>query len=380
MPTSARTQAQQITASVSTQINGQHVFDRPVIGMDIAKNVFQIHATRGQKIERRQLKRSAVLRYFTKCEPSIVAMEACGGSHYWARQLEQRGHTVRLLPAQHVAQLVVGDKTDANDAQAIHLAAHLPQIKSVAIKTEDQLAMQTLHRHRAQLVKMRIMQTNAIRGVLLEYGEALPKGAEMLQTRLPALMAKLQAASPCPVPKFVLEIITDLQQRAQALQEDIKRATDRLTMLSRTVDDAAALIKIPGIGPVTATAMLTVDVKRFQNARHFTAWLGLNPAQSGTGGKVVQAGLSKRGDTYLRWLLMQCARAVITSPSSKHSSWLKGLLERRPHNVVAGAVAAKIGRTIWGVLAKGSPFDRTLWLGLADQRMSSLAAGAQGRA
>lgn len=342
---------------------GLIAFDRPVVAIDIAKEVFQIHAydQNSRKTERLQVKRSALLRNMAKRAPSVIAMEACGGAHHWARSFEKMGHQVRLLPAAHVSPFCVGDKTDSNDAQAIYVAAQQRHINCVPVKTIDQQALLSIHRMRALLMKSRIAQSNSLRGILAEFGVVAPKGFASLMKRIDAALEK---ATEIGVPQMAIASLQELVQRIQATQADLDKLTERIERLSRESEVARTLMEIPGIGPIGATALSTTDVQRFKSGRAFAAWLGLTPRQTGTGGKVVQLGLNKRGDQYLRMLIMQGARAVVSSSPRNQTDWVKGLLSRRPAGVVAGAMAGRIARTVWALLAKGERFNHKAW-GLA---------------
>lgn len=333
----------------------------PVIGMDIAKNVFQLHIVDVEtgEIQRRKLKRAKVAEFFANRQPSLVAIEACGGAHHWARTLQAKGHEVKLLPAKHVRAFVLRDKTDALDAQAIWVAAQQPHIREVPVKSEQQQACLSLHRMRAQLMKMRIMQTNALRGLLYEFGIVLPEGHNKLLQSIQGELAKAQQENRlCDV--VVLSVQEQLT-RIDALQDDIDRLDKRLAAMVRQNQHMLAVQAIPGIGPLTATALVATvaDLSTFKSGRQFAAWLGLTPRQVGTGGKTQQLGISKRGDTYLRTLLVNGARAVVGR--SAHNSWLERLLQRRHFNVVVAALANKMARTAWAVLAKGQAFDPLKW-------------------
>jgi len=333
----------------------------PVIGMDIAKNVFQLHIVDVEtgEIQRRKLKRAKVAEFFANRQPSLVAIEACGGAHHWARTLQAKGHEVKLLPAKHVRAFVLRDKTDALDAQAIWVAAQQPHIREVPVKSEQQQACLSLHRMRAQLMKMRIMQTNALRGLLYEFGIVLPEGHNKLLQSIQGELAKAQQENRlCDV--VVLSVQEQLT-RINAMQDDIDRLDKRLAAMVRQNQHMLAVQAIPGIGPLTATALVATvaDLSTFKSGRQFAAWLGLTPRQVGTGGKTQQLGISKRGDTYLRTLLVHGARAVVGR--SAHNSWLERLLQRRHFNVVVAALANKMARTAWAVLAKGKAFDQVKW-------------------
>lgn len=333
----------------------------PVIGLDIAKSVFQVHLVDAEtgEVQRRQLKRAKVAAFFANCERSVVALEACGGAHHWARTLRAMGHEVKLLPPKYVRAFVLRDKTDALDAQAIWVAARQPHIREVPVKSEEQQACLALHSLRRQLMKMRIMQTNALRGLLHEFGIVLPYGHEKLLKSVPDEIAKAQQESRLPD-----ILVTSLQEqlgRIAALQKDIDELNRRLAAVLRQNQQMLAVQSIPGVGPLTATAVVATvsDMSTFKSGRQFAAWLGLTPRQTGTGGKTQQHGISKRGDTYLRTLLISGARAVVCR--SARSSWIDRLLQRRPLNVVVTAFANKMARTVWAILVKGLAFDLLKW-------------------
>lgn len=333
----------------------------PVIGLDLAKSVFQLHIVDVEtgEIQRRQIKRARLTEFFAKCEPSLVAMEACGSSHFWARTIRSLGHQVKLLPAQHVKAFLLRDKTDAMDAQAIWVAAQQPHIKPVPVKTERQQACMALHGMRRQLMKVRIMQTNALRGLLAEFGIAMPVGHKQLLKVVQGELAKAQQDNLLPA-DLVVSVLEQLK-RIEALQNDIDHIAQRLLAMIREDRQMQAIQQIPGVGDLTASALVAAvgDFSTFNSARQFASWLGLTPRQVGTGGKTHQLGISKRGDTYLRTLLIAGARAVIAR--SKRSNWIEKLLERRHYNAVVVALANKMARTVWAVLAKGKAFDQLKW-------------------
>jgi len=333
----------------------------PIIGLDIAKNVFQLHAVNPEtgEIHRRQLKRSKVAEFFANRQPSLVAMEGCGGSHHWARTLMKMGHQVKLLPAKYVKAFLLRDKTDALDAQAIWVAAQQPHIKEVAVKSEQQQACLALHSMRQQLMKMRIMQTNSLRGLLYEFGIALPIGHHKLLSTVHDEVAQAQQEN--RLPEVVVVSVQEQLKRIDFLQGDIDALSARLAAMLKQNQQMRAVQAIPGVGPLTATALVATvgDVSNFKSGRQFASWLGLTPRQVGTGGKTQQLGISKRGDCYLRALLVAGARAIVGH--STHNSWVEQLLQRRHFNVVVAAVANKIARTVWAVLAKGVSFDPCKW-------------------
>jgi len=331
----------------------------PVIGMDIAKNVFQLHIVDPDtgEIERVKLKRERVTTFFANRQPSLVAMEACGGAHHWGRTLKAQGHTVKLLPAKQVRPFVLRDKTDARDAQAIWVAAQQFHIREVPVKSEQQQACLALHRMRAMLMKMRIMQTNALRGLLYEFGIVLPEGHRVLLQRIKGELAQAQDK----LSWVITESVQEQLSRIDKLQEDIDHLDKRLLALGKQNPQMLSLQTIPGIGPLTATALAATatDMSGFTSGRQFAAWLGLTPRQTGTGGKIRQLGISKRGDAYVRTLLMHGARAIMAR--STKSTWITALLARRPYNVVVAALANKLARTAWAVLIKGKAFDQVRW-------------------
>lgn len=330
-----------------------------VIGMDIAKSVFQIHAVDAEtgEIERIKLRRGEVLPFFANRSPALIAMEACGGAHWWARQLAQLGHEIRLLPAKAVRPFVFRNKTDAADARAIWTAVQQPEMKNVAIKTEHQQGILALHRMRAQLLKFRHMQTNAIRGLLLGYGQTVPQGYPALRKAPPALLASLDGK----LPGMLIDSLREQWRRVQILDDEIALLEGRLKRAMAESPACLAIADIPGVGLLTATAALATmgNTDNFRNGREFAAWLGLVPRQTGTGGRIRQLGISKCGDAYLRTLLMHGARAIIAR--RKYSEWIAGLLARRPYSAAIAAIVNKLARTICAVLTHGKRYEaRTL--------------------
>ncbi len=325
-----------------------------VIGMDIAKHVFQLHGVDLEtgEIERIKLRRQEVLPFFAQRTPSLVAIEACGSAHWWARQLGALGHEVRLLAPKSVRPFVLGNKTDAADARAIWTAVQQPQARWVAIKTEQQQAILALHRLRAQLMKFRIMQTNALRGLVYEFGQVLPEGSRALAKAWPGALASLAEQ----LPAMLIDSLREQWARVQTLEAQIAAIERRLASALRASEPCKHIAAIPGVGLLTATAAVAAigDATTFTSGREFAAWLGLVPRQTGTGGRVRQLGLSKRGDTYLRTLLIHGARAVIAR--GRPSPWVEALLKRRPYSVVVAALANKLARTIWAVLARGRAY------------------------
>lgn len=333
-------------------MNGQQV-----VGLDIAKNVFQMHTVdmgTGEIINV-QIKRGKVLEHFANKLPSLIAMEACGSAHHWARELAALGHSVRLLHAKAVRPFVAGNKTDATDARAIWLAVQQPGVKFVGIKTTQQQATLTLHRQREMMMKMRTMQTNALRGLLYEFGATFAKARKALLSEVEQALVALSNQ----LPQAVVDSLREQVARIKALSEDILALEKRLGQQLSQDPKMQRIAQIPGVGLLTATAAIATmgEARAFKSGREFCAWLGLVPKQNGTGGKVRLGSISKRGDTYLRTLLIHGARSVLTH-AKEPGPWLEGLKGRRPANVVVVAQAAKMARTIWAVTAKEQSYQR----------------------
>ena len=332
-----------------------------VVAIDIAKNVFQLHWVEPDtgSIERLKLKRAQLLAWFANREPAMVAMEACGGAHEWGRQLLKLGHDVRLLPPKMVRPFVRRNKTDAADAQAIWTASRQPGVRSVPVKSDAQQVVLALHRLRAQLMKMRIMQTNELRGLLYEFGIVLPAGHRALLKELPAALQDAQAR----LPTMLIDSLDEQIRRVNQLEADIGTVERRLSQQLRDSPACKTVAEIPGVGLMTATAIVASmgSPAAFKDAREFAAWVGLVPRQTGTGGRVRQLGISKRGDAYLRTLLIHGARAIVRSNKALSWPWLAALLKRRPYSVAVAAVANKLARTIWAVLARGQAWRAQAW-------------------
>jgi transposase len=338
------------------------IMERTVIAIDIAKKVFQLHWVDADTgcIERLQLKRAKLLEWFANRVASQIVMEACGGAHDWARNLSGFGHEVRLISPRKVRPFVQRNKTDAADAQAIWTASRQPDMRFVPVKTQAQQIVLSLHRLRAQLMKTRIMQTNELRGLLYEFGIVLPEGHAALLKALPAAMCDAKSR----LPGMLMDSLDEQLRRIRQLQADIGSIERRLAQQMRDMPACKAVAEIPGIGLLTATAVVASmgTPTAFKDAREFAAWIGLVPRQTGTGGRVRQLGISKRGDAYLRTLLMHGARAVVIRAKDGPTwPWLAALLQRRPYSVAVAAVANKLARTIWAVLARGQAWRPQAW-------------------
>ena len=333
-----------------------------VVGIDIAKRVFQLHwveADTGEMVSV-QLKRERFLEHFANRAPCLIGMEACGGSQHWARELGKLGHEVKLLSARWVKPFAGGNKSDAADARAIWTAVQQPGIKTVAVKSEGQQAVLALHRMRQQLVKSRTAQINGLRGLLTEYGEVMPQGRAGVVRQLPAAMGRLAQR----LPGLLIDTLREQFARILELDAQILQIEQRLRQWHREDTASQRIAAIPGVGLLTAPAAVAAmgDARAFKSGREFAAWLGLVPRHSGTGGRVRLLGISKRGDTYLRTLLIHGARAVLTH-SKAPPEWVTNLAERRPRNVAVVALANKMARTIWAL----SAYERTYQSGYVGQ-------------
>lgn len=328
------------------------------IGIDLAKNLFQAHGVdgRGKAVLRKQLKRKDVMKFFANLEPCLIGMEACGSAHYWARKLSELGHTVRLIAPQFVKPYVKTNKSDRNDAEAICEAVGRPNMRFVPVKTAEQQAVLSVHRSRQGFVKARTAQANQIRGLLAEFGIVIPKGIGHIAKRLPEILEDAENG----LPGMMRQLVRGLGEQLEVVDNQVEQMERQIKLWHRDSEPSRTLEAIGGIGPITASAFVASvgDAKSFKNARQVPAWLGMVPRHEGTGGKVKLGRISKRGDVYLRTLLIHGARAVIRQVERKPDQadeWLKKLLARRNKNVAAVALAAKNARIAWALLAH----DRT---------------------
>jgi len=281
-------------------------------------------------------------------------MEACGGAQHWARELIKMGHQVKLMPAEFAKAFNIRNKNDAADARAVWLAVQQPS-KAVAIKTEAQQAVLALHRMRQQLVKFRTMQINSLRGLLTEYGEVMGRGRAALDKAIPAVLARISDR----LPMVLIDTLREQWDGLTKLDEQIAVIERRLRQWMLEDKAVKAITAIPGVGVLTATAAVATmgDAKSFRSGREFAAWVGLVPKQTGSGGKVTLLGISKRGDTYLRTLLIHGARSVLHHVKEP-GPWVEQISKRRPPNVVIVALANKMARTIWAILAHDRPYQK----------------------
>jgi len=329
------------------------------IGIDLAKEFFQIHAVdqHGKVVQRKKLKRKEMATYFANLEPCLIGMEACGSSHYWARKLQSMGHTVKLMAPQFVKPYVKSNKNDAADAEAICEAVTRPTMRFVGIKNVNQQTVLCLHRARRLLVAERTAQANQIRGLLAEFGIVAPQGIQTLRNRIPDILEDAENE----LTAEMRELLTMMSNRIQDIDEKIGDLELKIRQSNQRNEMIAELQKIPGIGPLTASAVVATigDFKEFKNGRELAAFLGVVPRQHSSGGKQNLLGISKRGDGYLRTLLIHGARAVIRFAETKQekNAWLVDLIWRRNKNIAAVALANKNIRIIWAMMTRGEAFN-----------------------
>ena len=329
------------------------------IGLDLAKNVFQVHGVneQGKTVLKKQLKRSQVLPFFANLAPCLIGMEACAAAHHWARKLVTLGHDAKLMAPQFVKPYVKSNKNDARDAEAICEAVSRPNMRFVPSKTPAQQAVLSLHRARQGFIKARTAQANQLRGLLGEFGIAIPQGIRQLSTHVPDIVEDADNG----LPGVMRGLVQRLWEHFQELDRQVGELDRDIRRLQREDEASRRLAEIPGIGFLSASALAATvgDAKAFANGRQLAAWLGLVPRQHSSGGKEILMGISKRGDCYVRTLLIHGARAVIQQAERRNEadSWLKRLLARRSKNVATVAVAAKNARIAWAILPHGRDHD-----------------------
>jgi transposase len=335
------------------------------IGLDIAKSVFQVHGVdaHGQVIIRRQLKRRYVLAFFQKVPPCLVGIEACASSHHWSRELQALGHTVRLMPPAYVKPYVKRQKNDAADAEAICEAVTRASMRFVATKTPEQQSCLMLHRTRHLFIRQQTAVINAIRAHLAEFGIVAPVGRKGVEQ----LLDVVADAGDKRLPELARACVAALGAQLRTLKAQILNFDRQIMAWHRSNATSKRLDEIPGVGPALATALVAsvADPKAFRSARDFSAWIGLVPKQHSSGGKDKLGSISKQGDRYLRSLFTAGALAVIRYAKihgTKHRPWLTALLARRPTKVAAIALANKIARIAWAIMAKGEPYREPIAL------------------
>ena len=335
------------------------------VGLDIAKSVFQVHGVdgAGQVVVRRQFKRRYVLAFFEKLPPCLVGIEACASSHHWSRELKAFGHTVKLMPPAYVKPYVKRQKNDATDAEAICEAVTRANMRFVATKTPEQQSALTLHRTRHLFIRQQTAVINVIRAHLAEFGIVAPVGRKGVETLLDVV------ANPADrrVPVVARACLAALGAQLRRLKEQILQFDRMIMTWHRSHEASKRLDAIPGVGPVLATALVAsiADPKAFRSGRNFSAWIGLVPKQYSSGGRDRLGSISKQGDRYLRSLFMAGALAVIRYAKihgTKHRPWLAALLARRPTKVAAIALANKMARMVWAMMARGERYKEPIAL------------------
>lgn len=323
-----------------------------VVGIDLGKSVFHVHGmdAEGRMVIERRFSRKGLRNWLTRLEPCVVAMETCAGAHHWGRWLRTQGHEVRLMNPRYVRPYVKSNKNDARDAEAIAEATTRANMRFSALKTVEQQEVLLLHRTRSRVVAARTALANQVRGFLLEFGIVVPQGIAVLRRRLPEILGDPQAE--CGAVGRTL--LGELREELVALDERVAALDDRLRREAEADERCQRLQSVPGIGPLTATALVSSvgDVNNFRNGRHLAAWLGLVPRQHTTGGKPRLLGISKRGDRYLRTLLIHGARAALRGAPKRDdrcSRWVLALERRRGRNIAIVALANKMARMIWAV-------------------------------
>ena len=330
--------------------------DATTVGIDLAKNVFEIALAdeRGHIVERQRLSRARFDRFFANRAACRIVMEACGSAPHHARRLSSQGHAVVLLPAQYARAYVRRNKTDAADAAALIEASRCPDIRPVPIKSVDQQALQQLHRLRSQWMAARTARINFLRGCLREFGVGIPVGAQRAIVAVRQALSDHQGFVPLLLHSSLLELLAEIEslaQRCKHIDQELARLTEHDLVVER-------LLKIPGVGPLTATALRAsvVDVQRFPSGRHFASWLGLTSREHSSGERRRLGRISKQGDPYLRTLLIHGARAVLIAARSAQRrgssldrlrAWALEIQERRGHNKAAVALANKLARIVW---------------------------------
>lgn len=335
-----------------------------VIGLDLAKNVFQVHGVNdaGDVIVRKQLGRAQMRKYFARLSPCLIGMESCGGAHYWSRELASLGHAVRMMAPAFVKPYLKSNKNDRNDAEAICEAVQRPSMRFVAAKTPEQQSVLHLHHGRQLLVRQRVRLSNHMRGILLEYGISLPQGVKVISRRLPEILEDGENE----LPLLTRHLLAEFKEEHDQLMERIGRLETHLKAWHANNALSQRLASIPGIGWITASALAATvgEGLDFRNGRQLAAYLGLVPRQASSGGKDRLLGISKRGDGYIRSLLIHGARAVIHHIRRRLKAglpggnpWVEQLLLRCHVNEVAVALANKMARIAWVVSARNETYS-----------------------
>jgi len=330
------------------------------LAIELASRVFQLHGVNrhGKPVLRKKITRSKLGEVVAKLAPCLIVMEACGSSNYWARRFQSMGHQVKLISANFVKPFVKGNKNDRNDAEAIYEASARPTMRFVPIKSIEQQDIQAVHRVRSLLMKDRNATINQIRGLLAEYGILIPQAAASVRRHLPAILEDATNA----LTALARSVFADLYDRLVDLDTRIVGYEQRVQQIFIASPICKKIEQVRGVGPLIATAVVATagDGKEFRRGRQFAAWLGLVPRQHSSGGKQRLLGISKRGDKYLRMLLIHGARAVVAQAEGRHdalSRWINGIKSRAGANVAAVALANKNARVIWALLRRDTEYQ-----------------------
>lgn len=330
------------------------------LGIDIAKNVFELHGVneRGKVVLKKSLTRKKLVEFMAQLPPCLVGIEACGGSHHWGRTLSKMGHTVKLMNPQFVKPYVKSNKNDSHDAEAICEAVTRPNMRFVAIKNIEQQDIQAIHRIRERLVHNRTALINQIRGLLAEYGIIIPQGVSYVRKELPIILEDGENE----LSGLGRELLNDLWLQLNELDKKVELYDKKIELICKNNEICQRLVQVEGIGALTATAIIASvgDATVFKNGREMAAFIGLVPKQYSSGGKQRLLGISKRGDRYLRCLLVHGARAALFRAKlpEKKSQWLKTLIERRGRNRAVVALANKNARILWALMAKNETYKK----------------------
>lgn len=329
--------------------------DVSILGIDLAKNVFQLHGTdsKGKAVLKKRLSRNKLIEHMVNLKPCLIGIEACGGAHDWARRFTAMGHTVKIMSPQFVKPYIKSNKNDANDAAGIAEAVTRPDMKFVPAKTQEQQDSLLVHRARELVMKQRTAQANQIRGLLTEYGIVMKQGITVIRT-LPTVLDEHKEE----LSERAIAIFTQLHEQFKQLDEQISYYDEQIAQAVKNDPLCKQIMAIEGIGPISASAAIATigDANTFKRGREVAAWLGLVPRQHSSGNKQRLLGISKRGDNYLRKLLIHGARAVVRTcenKTDKRSQWVTSLKKRCGANKAAVALANKNARIIWAILSTG---------------------------
>lgn len=333
-----------------------------LLGIDLAKDIFQLHGVdKSGKVLKKKLKRNELMEFIANMPSCTIAMEACSGSSYWAREFKKLGHTTKLISPQFVKPFVKTNKTDANDAEAIVIAARQPEMRFVPINSEEEQDIQSIHRMRERLVGERTGLINQVRGLLSEYGIVTRAGVASIKKQLAEIAGETEGK--IKITAHMRELCIEFYEELKDKENRIEKCNIKLEAIANTHPVCQKLLTVPGVGVLTATILLTVlsDPLLFKNGRHFSAFLGLVPRQYSSGGKQRLQGISKRGDKYIRGLLVHGARSVLLhskKKTDKRSEWLKRLNDRSGHNKTCVAIANKNARVLWSLAKNATGYKK----------------------